>query len=238
MAYPPRSTRALAFTLVVLAHASGLYAFTRMDWEPALVAGAPLQVALITPEAPSPVVEAPPAPPEPLPVEPAPPPKPVPPKPRPKPEPKPRPPEPVVTESPTAITAAVDPEPAPAESAPAAPAESISAAPAPVVRGNPGPAEPVVTEARFDADYLNNPPPVYPPLSRRMREEGRVMLRVHVSADGSPTAVELNTSSGSGRLDNAARDAVQRWRFAPARRGDRAVDAWVLVPIVFKLEGS
>ena len=40
------------------------------------------------------------------------------------------------------------------------------------------------------------------------------------------------------RLDRAAEDAVARWRFVPARRGESAVEAWVLVPIVFKLKGN
>lgn len=97
---------------------------------------------------------------------------------------------------------------------------------------------PAVTEARFDAAYLNNPTPDYPMASRRLREEGRVLLRVHVSADGLPTRIEVRTSSGSGRLDRAAEDAVARWRFVPARQGNQAIAAWVLVPIVFKLQGN
>ena len=40
----------------------------------------------------------------------------------------------------------------------------------------------------------------------------------------------------SPRLDNAAQDAVWRWKFVPARRGDEAVSAWVLVPITFNLK--
>ena len=36
----------------------------------------------------------------------------------------------------------------------------------------------------------------------------------------------------------AAREAVARWRFVPARRGDIAIESWVLVPIVFKLQGN
>jgi protein TonB len=75
-------------------------------------------------------------------------------------------------------------------------------------------------------------------LSRRLREEGQVMLRVLVSPDGRPNRIELRTSSGSDRLDRAAEEAVARWRFVPARQGDTAVEAWVLVPIVFKLKGN
>jgi protein TonB len=47
--------------------------------------------------------------------------------------------------------------------------------------------------------------------------------------------VTIATSSGVTRLDHAAVATVRRWRFVPAREGDRAVDAWVLVPVVFAL---
>lgn len=94
-----------------------------------------------------------------------------------------------------------------------------------------------VSEPRFDAAYLDNPAPVYPALSRRLREDGRVLLRVFVESSGRPGQIEINVSSGSPRLDQAARDAVSRWKFIPARRGAEAVAAWVLVPIVFNLRG-
>lgn len=119
--------------------------------------------------------------------------------------------------APTAMT--VPPQPA------ATPRTEAATSPAPVVVG-----------ARFDADYLQNPKPAYPPMSRRLNEEGKVLLRVHVAADGSAREVEIKQSSGFGRLDAAARDAVSRWRFVPARRGNDAVDSWVAVPIVFSLE--
>ena len=90
--------------------------------------------------------------------------------------------------------------------------------------------------ARFDADYLKNPAPPYPPQSRRIGEEGKVILRVFVTADGSAQQVEIKTSSGSDRLDESAQRTVRRWKFIPARRGGIAVESWVLVPIVFKLE--
>ena len=90
--------------------------------------------------------------------------------------------------------------------------------------------------ARFDADYLKNPAPPYPPQSRRIGEEGKVILRVFVTADGGAQQVEIKTSSGSDRLDESAQRTVRRWKFIPARRGGSAVESWVLVPIVFKLE--
>lgn len=102
--------------------------------------------------------------------------------------------------------------------------------------------EPVAVDAveatlppRFDADYLSNPSPRYPPLSRKLAETGRVLLRVQVSAKGEALAVQLQRSSGFERLDNSALEAVADWRFVPARQGQQAVMAWVIVPIVFSL---
>jgi len=95
----------------------------------------------------------------------------------------------------------------------------------------------IVTAPRFDAAYLANPAPPYPPLARRAGEQGRVLLRVLVTPDGLAEHVEVKAGSGSARLDEAARDAVRRWRFIPARRGADAVAAWVVVPIDFRLDG-
>lgn len=92
-----------------------------------------------------------------------------------------------------------------------------------------------VSAPRFDADYLSNPAPDYPAASRAMGEQGRVLLRVLVSAAGDAVEVHLRTSSGFDRLDSAAMEAVRRWRFLPARQGEQAVSASVIVPIVFSL---
>jgi protein TonB len=96
----------------------------------------------------------------------------------------------------------------------------------------PAPIEP----PRFNANYLNNPAPAYPRLSRRMGEEGRVLLRVQVSTAGTPAQVELQQSSGFPRLDEVAAETVRLWKFAPARQGGRPVEAWVIVPILFSLK--
>jgi len=131
----------------------------------------------------------------------------------------------------TAVSEAAAPAPAfvvPLRPAPPA-AEVESEAPPPA------PAAPLVA-ARFDADYLRNPKPLYPAQSRRMGEEGRVILLVRVLADGSAASVQVKTGSGSARLDQAALEAVRQWRFVPARRGDDALDSAVLVPISFALD--
>ncbi len=120
---------------------------------------------------------------------------------------------------------------APAENAPVAPPPIAEPAPP-----APAPTAPPVSQARFDADYLRNPSPPYPPLARRMGEEGKVVLRVSVTPQGTADEVEIRTSSGSTRLDESALKTVRNWRFVPAKRGDVAVQSFVLVPIIFKLE--
>jgi protein TonB len=119
-----------------------------------------------------------------------------------------------------------EPDPAPAVPETAAPAAKAAAA-----------AAPEMTQPRFDAAYLDNPKPPYPNLSRRLGEQGRVLLRVQVAADGSAQNVQLQTSSGYSRLDDIALDTVKRWKFVPAKRGDEPVAATVLVPIIFSLKG-
>jgi protein TonB len=94
--------------------------------------------------------------------------------------------------------------------------------------------EPALTAARFDADYLHNPAPAYPAQSRRLKEEGTVLLLVRVSVEGTPLSVEVRNSSGFERLDEAGLQAVRQWRFVPAKRGGENVAASVLVPIQFK----
>lgn len=106
----------------------------------------------------------------------------------------------------------------------------------PIAAPTVAPESPVVA-ARFDADYLDNPKPAYPKASRKLGEEGTVVLRVRVSVNGLPEQVELKHTSGFQRLDQAALDTVERWRFVPARRGNEAIVAWVLVPITFNLKG-
>lgn len=116
--------------------------------------------------------------------------------------------------------------------APQAPASSPPPQPVAVT---PTPPAPLIA-ARFDADYLHNPKPVYPPLSRRQGEEGKVLLKVRVSAKGEALEVSISKTSGFPRLDNAAMDAVTHWRFVPAKRGDETVESAVVVPITFALE--
>lgn len=96
-------------------------------------------------------------------------------------------------------------------------------------------AEPVIELPKFGAAYLNNPAPAYPGMSRRLGEQGRVLLKVLVTEDGKAETVQLENSSGYIRLDEAAIEAVKQWTFIPAKRSKQPMSAYVLVPVKFSL---
>lgn len=211
---PPRNgARAVAVTFIAAFHALAIGALLSLGGVQAVIREAePLLVRLLPPPAPR-IVEIP----------------------RSVPLPTLRPPEIRIPDPPVienVVTLRVEP-PAPPEP----PRPVVSAAPQPVaVEAPPGPA-PALDPPRADLAYLNNPPPAYPRASRRAGEQGRVMLRVRVTADGRAEEVEIEHSSGYPRLDEAALRAVRRWRFVPARRGEQSVAAWARVPVHFSLQG-
>ncbi|MBU2115339.1 MAG: energy transducer TonB [Gammaproteobacteria bacterium] len=69
-----------------------------------------------------------------------------------------------------------------------------------------------------------NAPPLYPQLSRKLREQGTVVLQLTVLASGKVADVAVEHSSGYPRLDKAALLAVQYWRYQPALRAGKAID--------------
>jgi len=91
-----------------------------------------------------------------------------------------------------------------------------------------------LTPAQVDPNYLHRPNPGYPALSKRLREEGTVVLRVNLDAQGVVQGIAIEKSSDAQRLDQAALDAVRQWRFIPAKKGQQAVPSTALVPIEFK----
>ena len=83
--------------------------------------------------------------------------------------------------------------------------------------------------------FSHAPPPDYPASARADGKEGRVLLRVLVDEEGKSKIVEINDSSGSRVLDQAAAEAIKRWRFLPARYGGTAMASWVKIPVDFRL---
>jgi len=91
------------------------------------------------------------------------------------------------------------------------------------------------TEAIYNASYLHNPPPEYPAIATARGWEGKVKVRVHVSAEGLSERVEIAVSSGREVFDEAALENVKKYRFVPAKRGETPVPSTVVVPIDFHL---
>jgi len=165
-------------------------------------------------------------------------PSPPPPKPRPAPVPKtvtqrppvaPPAPQPLAIQAPTpepqAPTGVLEPQP------PTPPAAAV------VAQAPAAPAAPPKVELpSSSADYLNNPPPPYPPLSKRLGEQGKVVVRAFIDERGVATRAEVRSSSGFDRLDQAALQTVLKWRYVPGKRAGVAEGMWFNVPINFVLE--
>lgn len=125
------------------------------------------------------------------------------------------------TPSPNAPTGVVTPPlpPAPVAVAPVAP-----------------PAPAAVQLPSSDVEYLRNPKPPYPALSRRLGEQGKVIVFALVGVDGKVKKSEVRKSSGFDRLDQAALNGVMNWRFVPGKRGGVPEEMWVEAPVIFVMD--
>jgi len=137
--------------------------------------------------------------------------------------------------------AIVDDTPAPdARQVPAMPPTPAATVAAPVQQtptASPNlPAPPRLELPSSDAAYLQNPKPVYPPLSKRLGEQGQVVCSVLIGTDGLPVSARLVASSGFDRLDAATLNAVMRWRYTPGKRNGVPTAMSFNVPITWVLE--
>ena len=109
------------------------------------------------------------------------------------------------------------------------------AAPPPVARAAEAPPHaPVHTAPVIDATRCEKPE--YPAAARRFRESGTVVLRILVGIDGSVISSEVQTSSGSKRLDEAARQGLSLCRFKPGMVDGKPEQAWSTLRYAWKLE--
>ena len=120
----------------------------------------------------------------------------------------------------------------PVQATTAAPTESDNKAEA--TASSAPPSDTVVKPTK--ADYLNNPKPEYPALSRRLGEEGKVVISVLINTQGRAEEVRLKKSSGYNRLDDAALRAVKTWGFRAGTRNGVAEAMWFDVPVLFRLD--
>jgi protein TonB len=109
----------------------------------------------------------------------------------------------------------------------------------PVADAPPSETAPVATTAESapaqDLKVTTRSEPIYPAASRRAGEEGTVRLKILVDERGMPRDVQLAQTSGFARLDQAAMEAVRKWRFAAASNGSQAITAWTNVAVTFRL---
>lgn len=120
--------------------------------------------------------------------------------------------------------------PKPGTTSAASPPQSANATPG----GDTVPA-PVVHWPSSQADYLQNPAPAYPPLSQRLGEQGKVVVRVLIGQNGRAQRADIARSSGFERLDQAALKAVLSWRYVAGTVNGQPQDMWFDVPVNFKL---
>lgn len=132
-------------------------------------------------------------------------------------------------QSTSALAATSDASTAASGTAAAAPSSAGTAA-------SSAPAAPALQLPSTDADYLRNPKPAYPPLSKRLNEQGTVVHSVLIGADGQPVSARLVKSSGFDRLDKAAYEAVMQWRYVPGKRQGVPEAMTFNVPIKWVLE--
>ena len=206
----------------------------------------PVEVISATIELPRPMAVAAPAPPKPVVVE-----KPVAAKPAtparvptPTAAPTPAPVAPPMPQAPAVVTPEPSPNAPTAAAAPSPPA-ALPAARGPVTdaggaassTGTAGPSGPSKIDLpSSDAAYLNNPLPLYPPMSKRLQEEGTVVMKVLVGADGTVKQIDVKQTSGFERLDRAAMAAMKTWRFVPGKRNGVAEAMWTDAPFRWKLD--
>lgn len=92
--------------------------------------------------------------------------------------------------------------------------------------------------ATENVEYHRTHPPRYPPSAIKAKEQGDVVLKVHVDARGNPVEASVAKTippNLSPDLGNAAIAAVMHWKFNPAREHGKTIDGWVNVPITFSL---
>jgi periplasmic protein TonB len=212
----PGQRRAVIVAIAALHGLAGWAALQVPAVRQALQEAAPMFVDLIAPPAPKPPEPPPPEPPKPTPKTPP-------------------PPAPLVTAPPSPAPAPfVAPPPPEVPAPPAPPVVVVEAPPAP-----PAPPPPPAPPREIPAsaiEYLVSPPIDYPRLSKRLNEAGTTIVRVFIDEAGVPRMVQVASSSGFARLDEAAVAGLQRFRFKPMTENGKPLSGWARIPIPFELE--
>ena len=94
---------------------------------------------------------------------------------------------------------------------------------------------PIWIEARPDPAYLPGFQPEYPGAMVRAQKEGKVTVRVHISAQGRVEAIDLIETSDPAFWQATREQALRRWRFRPATRDGEPVPSERVMTVRFRL---
>lgn len=206
-----RSPNWLIIGLILIGHALLIAAILHVRHQAQHRQEARLSVVNLAPPAPPPAADTPPPPPS---------------------QPEVAAPAPVV-QVPLPATTPVATTPAPA---PATPSPPAVVAPAPAAAVAAPPPSSVMQGGDLSAQMVSGKPPRYPVESRRKREQGTVVLALTLGLDGTVETITVARSSGFSRLDDAARDAVRKWRWRPMVQQGQPVKVKGVVEIPFVLQ--
>ena len=90
-----------------------------------------------------------------------------------------------------------------------------------------------VSSATYKIGSAKNPHPTYPLIARKKGWEGRVIIQAEIDREGNVYEIKVLESSGFKVLDNASLETLKKWKFTPARIGNKFVDDTVNIPVKF-----
>ncbi len=117
-----------------------------------------------------------------------------------------------------------------------APEIDIQAPQAAAITATPAPSNAVSDASAAGITSTHSRPP-YPPLARRLGQQGTVRLHLTISAQGDVTDAQVTSSSGVPELDQAAVSwVVAHWKYKPAIQGGVAVPSTTDAAVIFDLK--
>ena len=89
------------------------------------------------------------------------------------------------------------------------------------------------SSATYKIGSAKNPHPTYPLIARKKGWEGRVLIQAEIDREGNVSEIKVLESSGFNVLDNASLETLKKWKFTPAKIGNKFVDDTINIPVKF-----
>tara|TARA_B100000242_G_scaffold101863_1_gene70173 strand:- start:64 stop:780 length:717 start_codon:yes stop_codon:yes gene_type:complete len=89
------------------------------------------------------------------------------------------------------------------------------------------------SSATYKIGSAKNPHPTYPLIARKKGWEGRVIINAKIDREGNVSEIKVLESSGFKVLDNASLETLKKWKFTPAKIGNKFVTDTVNIPVKF-----